>query len=122
MASILEKEGNNVKDWGMIADIFWRRIAGGMAMQSDATVNYAVGKAGQAYTSIADTQTQSPYNTYLNKGLPPGPIDNPGLATINAAIHSTANDYVYFLTAAGKAIFATTYDEHLANKRKYLAN
>lgn len=121
MASILEKEGNNTADWGMIADIFWRRINEGMPLQSDATVNYATGKSNVATTTINDTKFESPYNTYLNKGLPPGPIDNPGLRTMQAALHPTPNEYVYFLTYNGKAVFAKTYDEHLANKRKYLS-
>ncbi len=120
MASILEREGKNTADWAMIADIFWRRIALGMPLQSDATVNYALGNTNQATTSIADTQTDSPYNTYVNKGLPPGPIDNPGLETIKAAIHPTPNEYLFFITVNGKAVFARTYPEHLRNKHTYL--
>lgn len=120
MASILEKEGKNTNDWGMISDLFWRRMSNGMPLQSDATVNYATGKSNQANTSIEDTKAVSPYNTYQNKGLPLGPIDNPGLETIRAAIYPIANTYVYFLTYKDKAVFATTYEQHLANKAKYL--
>lgn len=120
MASILEKELKSDQDRAMGADIFWRRISIGMPLQSDATVNYTTGKSTLQPT-VSDTQTASPYNTYLNKGLPPGPIDNPGVSSIRAAIYPQANSYFYYLHAPdGSTHFAITYEEHLKNKATYL--
>lgn len=107
-------------DRRIVADIFWRRIAAGIPLQSDATVNYVTGK-GKSQPSSADLEVNSPYNTYLNRGLPPGPIGNPGLSSIVAAIRPEANQYFFFLTdASGGVHYAKTYEEHLANKKQYL--
>lgn len=120
MASILEAELKTDADRAMAADIFWRRLDAGIALQSDATVNYVTGK-GRLQPSIADTEVDSPYNTYRHRGLPPGPINNPGLSAIRAAINPTANDYWFYLTAKdGKTIFSKTLDEHNRNKAEYL--
>jgi UPF0755 protein len=120
MASILEKEVRTADDMKIASGIFWDRISVGMPLQSCATVAYALGVEKKQY-SIADTQIPSPYNTYLVKGLPPGPIDNPGLNSILAAIHPTKTDYTYFLSdpATGKTVFSKTLEEHAANKAKY---
>ncbi|MFA7600890.1 MAG: endolytic transglycosylase MltG, partial [Patescibacteria group bacterium] len=69
-----------------------------------------------------DTRTPSAYNTYINRGLPPGPISNPGLKAIEAAIYPTENNYNYFLSRPDtkETIFSITYEEHLLNKNKYL--
>ena len=78
-------------------------------------------KTNKKRFSYKDTQTESPYNTYLNKGLPPGPICNPGLSAIKAAIYPQKTDYLYFLsTPEGKTIFAKTYEEQVLNEKKYL--
>jgi UPF0755 protein len=92
-----------------------------MPLQSDATVNFITGNNTPS-VSIADTKIDSPYNTYLYKGLPPGPICNPSLSSLMAAIYPTSTNYLYFLTdpSTGKAIFATTFQEQLANQAKYL--
>ena len=92
-----------------------------MPLQSDATVNFATQK-NQPSPSQADTEVDSPYNTYKYKGLPPGPICNPSLNSIMAALYPTDTDYMYFLhnQKTGQAIFAKTYEEHLKNKQKYL--
>lgn len=120
MASILEKELTTDTDRALGADLFWRRIAIGMPMQSDATVNYVTGKSSLQPT-ISDTETNSPYNTYTNKGLPPGPIDNPSLSSLRAAIYPKTNTFLYYLHAPdGTAHFAITYEEHLRNKALYL--
>ncbi len=120
MASIVEGEANNEKDMKLIADVFSKRIAKGIALQSDATVNYVTGK-GLTRPTAADLAIDSPYNTYKYRGLPPGPIDNPGLTAIKAVIYPTPNEYYYFIhTKEGKAVYAKTYDEHLANVAKYL--
>jgi UPF0755 protein len=120
MASILEKEVRTAEDMKIASGIFWDRIGVGMPLQSCATIAYVLGTEKKQY-SIEDTQTPSPYNTYLKKGLPPGPIDNPGMNAIIAAIYPTKTEYNYFLTdpATGKTIFSKTLEEHAANKAKY---
>ncbi|MFH1142523.1 MAG: endolytic transglycosylase MltG [Candidatus Uhrbacteria bacterium] len=120
MASILEREARGQEDLGMVADIFWRRYEINMALQSCASVNYVTGKSDPGI-SYDDQQIDSLYNTYQYPGLPPGPISNPGLEAINAAIYPTANDYWYFLNDPdGGTHYATTNDEHAANKAMYL--
>jgi UPF0755 protein len=120
MASILEKEVRTTEDMKIASGIFWDRISVGMPLQSCATVAYVLGKEKKQY-SFDDTRTPSPYNTYLNKGLPLGPIDNPGMNALQAAIYPTKTDYNYFLTdpETGKTIFSKTIEEHAANKAKY---
>lgn len=120
MASILEKEVKTPDDMKIASGIFWDRIGAGMPLQSCATIAYVLGKEKKQY-SVEDTQTPSPYNTYINRGLPPGPIDNPGMNSIVAAIYPTKTGYNYFLTdpATGKTIFSKTLEEHAANKAKY---
>lgn len=120
LASIIEKEsGANQDDRKMIAGIFYNRLKAGMPLQSDATVSYITGKSP---ISTNDTQIESLYNTYKHTGLPPGPICNPGLNSIMAALYPTDSNNFYFLTIpeSGRAVFAATYDEHLKNKQKYL--
>lgn len=122
LASVLEKELRTDKDKQMAADLFYRRIEAGIPMQSDATVNYVTGK-GLLQPSYADTRAESPYNTYLNRGLPPGPICNPSLSSIEAAIYPTSNVYWYYLNKPdGTTVFSRTLDEHNNNKIKYLSD
>jgi UPF0755 protein len=120
MASILEKEVRTPEDMKIVSGIFWDRIDAGMPLQSCATIAYVLGREKKQY-SIEDTRTPSPYNTYLNKGLPPGPIDNPGMNALQAAVYPAKTDYIYFLSdpATGKTIFSKTLEEHAANKVKY---
>lgn len=120
MASILEKEVRTAEDMKIASGIFWDRIGVGMPLQSCATIAYVLGTEKKQY-SIEDTRTPSPYNTYINKGLPLGPIDNPGMNSIIAAIYPAKTEYNYFLTdpATGKTIFSKTLEEHNANKAKY---
>ncbi len=120
LASIVEREVRKDEDRAMVADIFLRRLAIGMPLESDATVNYVTGK-NSLQPTISDTEIESPYNTYRNKGLPPGPINNPGLSSITAVINPRPNSYLYFLTdSAGGVHYGTTYEQHLANKQLYL--
>ncbi len=120
LASIVEREVPQSADKKMIADIFLKRLAKDIGLQSDATVNFITGK-GLTQPTAADLSIDSPYNTYKYRGLPPGPIANPGLDSIEAVIYPTKNDYYYFLTTKeGKVIYSRTYEEHLANKKKYL--
>lgn len=129
MASLIEKEapisyskGDN-HDAKIIAGIFWNRIKSGQALQSCATLAYILGVNKAQYTE-ADTKIKSPYNTYQNPGLPPGPISNPGILAIEAAIYPIATNYNYFLTPSGSKdiVYASTYAEHLRNKNKYLVD
>lgn len=120
LASILEKEVSTDSDRKLVADVFYKRLEKGMPLQADSTVNYASGKS-VTQSSAADLKIDSPYNTYKYKGLPPGPICNPSLSAILAAIYPTANPYWYFLTTPdGKVIYSKTHDEHVAAKAKYL--
>ena len=120
MASILEKELKTDTDRANGADVFWKRIDIGMPLQSDATVIFSTGQSN-INVSIADTNTDSPYNTYQHKGLPPGTINNPGISSLRAAINPTSNPYYYYLTAPdGTTYFAKTLAEHNENKAKYL--
>lgn len=120
MASILEKEVRNDEDRAIASGIFWDRIKIGQALQSCATLAYVLGENKKQY-SYADIQTVSPYNTYLNKGLPPGPISNPGLSALKAAAFPKDSDYNFFLSdpETGKTVFSKTFEEHNANKLKY---
>ena len=120
LASIIEKEaGGNQDDRKMIAGVFYNRLKAGMPLQSDATVSFVTGRSP---VTSNDAQTDSPYNTYKYKGLPPGPICNPGLNSILAALYPTDSNNFYFLTIpqTGKAVFAVTYQDHLKNKAEYL--
>ncbi len=119
LASIIEREVMTDADRGNVADIFLKRLKIGMALQADSTVNYVTGKKTPGI-SLDDRDIDSPYNTYQYAGLPPGPIANPGLASIVAAINPTSNPYYYFLTTdEGQVIYAQTHDQHVANKALY---
>lgn len=120
MASIIENEVKTDEDRAIISGIYWNRLKIGQPLQSDITLAYVLGEKKKQY-SFADTRVASPYNTYLNKGLLPGPICNPGLSAIQAAIYPQNTDYNYYLSdpETGKTIFAKNYAEHLANKAKY---
>jgi len=121
MASILEREVRNLEDKKLVADIFWRRLKKNWALQADSTVHYAVGKEGNVFTTNEDRQTDSLWNTYKYPGLPPGPICNPGLESIQAALYPEANNYWYFLTDKNGAVhYAKTLEEQNSNKYKYL--
>jgi UPF0755 protein len=120
MASIVEREVFGLEDRRMVADLFWRRLSEGMALQADSTVNYATGKDLPAVT-FEDLKNISRYNTYKYPGLPPGPIGSPGLEAIQATVDPLPNPYVYFLTdKEGNVHYGRTLEEHNRNKAKYL--
>ena len=120
MASLLEKEVPSFEDKQIVAGILWKRIKEDWPLQVDATVNYALGKTGEK-TYLSDLEVDSLYNTYKHKGLPPGPICNPGLDSIKAAIDYKDTEYWYYLSAKnGKTIFSETFNQHVAAKVKYL--
>ncbi|HPN96511.1 MAG TPA: endolytic transglycosylase MltG [Candidatus Moranbacteria bacterium] len=117
MASIIEMEVRSAEDRGVVSGIFWNRISIGQPLQSCATLAYILGVNKKQY-SYEDTRTDSPYNTYINKNLPPGPISNPGLASIKAAVYPQKTAYMFFLSdpETGKTYFAKTAEEHNLNK------
>lgn len=120
MASLLEKEARTLESKKMVAGILWNRLALGMPLQVDAVFGYIYNR--ETYSpSYADLKVDSPYNTYLHKGLPPGPINNPGLESIEAALSPTKTPYLYYLTGNDNQMhYASTYAGHLANQRSYL--
>jgi len=122
MASIIEKEVKTDEDKAIVSGIFWKRIEKGIPLQSCATIAYILGVDKAQYT-YEDTRIESPYNTYLHLGLPPAPINNPGLSAIKATLNPQKTDYLYFLNASdGTIIYSKTIEEHNQNKIKYLNN
>jgi UPF0755 protein len=123
-ASILEREGRTLDTKQKIAGVLLNRLNIGMALQIDATVQYARDQFKKEYwlpVIPADLKIKSPYNTYLNPGLPPSPICNPGYNSLYAAFHPIDSDYLYYITDPHGAIhFAKTLDEHNTNVAKYL--
>lgn len=120
MASILEEEENNPEDRRIISGILWKRIKVGMPLQVDAPFYYLYGK-GSSQLSKEDLAAASPYNTYKNKGLPAGPISNPGIDSILAAIEPKETKYWFYLSdKAGNTHYAVDHDGHVANKDRYL--
>lgn len=121
MASILEKEVITDEDRAIVSGIFWKRLKNNYPLESCATIAYILGIDKWRY-SFEDTRVKSPYNTYINIGLPPTPINNPGLSAIKAAISPQQTDYNFFLTdpETGRTIFSKTLEEHNQNKAKYL--
>jgi UPF0755 protein len=121
MASILEKEVQTPEDKAMVSDLFWRRIENGMPLQADSTLTYVTGKDSFELTMSDLRNKDNPYNSYTHKGLPPTPISNPGIISIEAALKPQSNPYVFFLSDKdGKTHFSETYKEHLRLKEKYL--
>ncbi|MBI4132760.1 MAG: endolytic transglycosylase MltG [Candidatus Sungbacteria bacterium] len=119
MASLLEKEVPTERDRAIVSGILWKRFGLGIPLQVDATINYITGRREEP--SAADLAIDSPYNTYRYPGLPLGPIANPGMEAIRAALFPRASDYLYYLSAAdGTTIFSRTLEEHAAAKRKFL--
>lgn len=124
MASLIEKEVYNTKECpdckNLVSGILWKRLKSGMLLQVDATITYITGKK-TTKISIEETQIDSPYNTYKYLGLPPGPICNPGLESILAALYPKESDYWYYLsTLSGQVIFSKSLLEHNLAKVKYL--
>jgi UPF0755 protein len=120
MASLIEKEANTEEDRHIVSGILWSRIEEDVALQVDATFGYIRGIPGYEPTGD-DPEIESPYNTYLNRGLPPGPITNPGLDALDAALHPTETDYFYYLTGKdGKMYYAKSFEEHKRNREQYL--
>lgn len=120
LASIVEEEGRTEADRKNISDVFRKRLAIGQPLQSDATINYIHGTAKDQPT-FDDLKADSPYNTYARAGLPPGPIGNPSLMSIEASLRPTPNPYYYFLIDPKTRItyFATDFEGHQKNRAAY---
>lgn len=121
MASLIEKESaNDPEERRTISGILWNRIAIGMPLQVDAVFPYINGK-NTYELSTEDLQVDSPYNTYTNPGLPPGPIANPGLDSILAAIEPLNSDYLFYLhDKTGQVHYSVSFEEHKQKKFRYL--
>ncbi len=122
MASIVEKETAVAEERPLVASVYYNRLNKGIALDADPSIIYAELLAGtyQGALHHADMQFHSPYNTYRNAGLPPGPIGNPGRSALEAAMHPAQSDYYYFVAdAQGHHRFARTMEEHNKNVVAY---
>ncbi len=126
LAAIVEREAQVPAERPLIAGVFYNRLAIGMTLGADPTVQYALGyqesegRWWKKALTLDDLRIDSPYNTYTNAGLPPGPICNPGFASLQAVAAPAATDYYYFVaTGDGSHVFSRTLDEHNANVRRY---
>lgn len=116
LASVIERESNAGEERPIVAGVFYNRLNINMRLQSCATVQYVL-KERKPVLSSADTKIDSPYNTYINNGLPIGPIASPGLECIKAALYPAQTDALYFVLGSdGKHIFSATYEDHLRAK------
>lgn len=127
VASLVEREAKLTEDRPLVASVILNRLAIGMKLDIDATVQYILGYQAKEKTwwkkdlTQEDLATLSPYNTYLNVGLPPTPIANPGLAAIDAVLNAPKTDYLYYVSDSnGRNHYAKTIEEHNANIAKYL--
>jgi UPF0755 protein len=122
MASIVEKETAAPEERPLVASVYYNRLNKNIALDADPSIIYAELLAGtyQGALHHADMQFSSPYNTYRNPGLPPGPIGNPGRSSLEAAMHPAQSDYYYFVAdAQGHHRFARTFEEHSKNVADY---
>ena len=119
VASILEKEAGVASDFPKVARVVYNRLAAGMPLQLDSTLNYVLTER-KGHLTTADLRNPSAYNTYTHRGLPPTPIDNPGERALEAALHPASGDWVYFITVdkAGHSAFTNSYQEFLRLKAK----
>jgi len=124
LASIIQREAVQDDEMPMIASVFYNRLEAGLKLDSDPTVQYALGYNASQKTwwtnplSLADLEVNSPYNSYRYTGLPPGPIANPGFEALKAVAYPASSPYFYFRAAcdgSGRHVFAKTFEEHVAN-------
>ncbi|WP_246486335.1 endolytic transglycosylase MltG [Kribbella qitaiheensis] len=124
IASIITAETNRKEDYGKVARVIYNRLAAGEKLQMDSTIHYVVGRNGKVFTSDADRQMDSPYNTYLHAGLPPTPINSPGRETLQAALNPTPGGWKFFTLVnldTGETAFSSSASEHQQNVRKLQA-
>ncbi|MFV1885550.1 MAG: endolytic transglycosylase MltG [Balneola sp.] len=118
MASIVEWEANIEEEKPIISGLYWNRYNRRMRLQADPTVNFALGERRRLL--FEDYQLDHPYNTYLNRGLPPGPITNPSLSTIEATVYPQEHDYIYMVAnPEGGHVFTRTFEEHQIESEKW---
>jgi len=121
IASMVQAEAATARDRPLIASVIYNRLRLGMPLQIDATTRYATGNYAKPLTD-AQLNSHSPYNTRIHKGLTPTPIDNPGLASIEAAAHPAQTNYLYFVVKPcgnGEQVFTSSYNQFLADAQKY---
>lgn len=121
IASIIERECKVDEERKLVASVIYNRLEKGMPLQMCSTVQYVLGKQKEVLT-YADTRIESPYNTYTNAGLPPGPICSPGLAAVQAALHPADTDYLYFVLSEkldGTSNFSSDYAQFERDKAAY---
>ncbi|MFG2983775.1 endolytic transglycosylase MltG [Streptomyces sp. NPDC048258] len=119
LASILEAEAENRADMGKVARVVHNRLAKSMPLQMDSTINYALNRS-TVDTTLSETRIDSPFNTYERQGLPPTPIDSPGLEAMAAAVAPTPGDWLFFVTVKpGDTRFSATYEEHKKNVAEF---
>lgn len=122
LASIIEEETNAKSDKPNIASVYLNRLQKGMPLQADPTVKFALKDFGLKRIRQKHLQVESPYNTYRNKGLPPGPVTTPSVETITEVLNAPETDYLYFVANSnfsGTHIFTTNYQDHLKYARQY---
>lgn len=122
LASLIERETPQPQERPIVASVFYNRLKLGLPLQCDPTVQYALDLAGKPTPKVSaeDLHVKSPYNTYLHRGLPPGPIANPGDASLQAALHPARTHYLYFVAnGSGGHFFSATLAEHNRNVQKY---
>ena len=117
LASIVQKETALASEGPLVSGVYWNRLRRGMRLQADPTVIYGL-KRDRKWRGIllrSDYDYESPYNTYLHEGLPPGPIANPGMAALRAAVNPARTSYLYFVAdpSTGSHVFSTNFDDHL---------
>ena len=118
-ASLIEEEAQVATERARVAGVIENRLSRNMLLQIDATVLYALG-INKPQVTYADLKVESPYNTYLHLGLPPGPIACPGKAAIQAALHPEQHHYLYYVARGdGSHEFTATFQEHLAAQKRY---
>ncbi|MFI8493444.1 MULTISPECIES: endolytic transglycosylase MltG [Peribacillus] len=121
-ASLVEEEATAQVDRGKIASVFYNRIKKDMPLQTDPTVLYAKG-SHKSKVLYKDLEVKSPYNTYKNKGLPPGPIANAGTTSIDAVLKPEKTDFLYFLaTPEGEVLYSKTLEDHNNKKAEHITN
>jgi UPF0755 protein len=122
LASIIDEETNLGKDKSNIASVYINRIRKRMPLQADPTVKFALREFGLRRILKGHLDTPSPYNTYINTGLPPGPICTPQVETIDSVLNSPETEYIYFVASSafdGSSVFTTNYNDHLKYARLY---
>ncbi|PKY10017.1 aminodeoxychorismate lyase [Acidithiobacillus marinus] len=120
LASIVQKEGAPPAQQAHIAAVFLNRLRKGMPLQSDPTVIYALGKQYHGHLTSQDMQVSSPFNTYLHAGLPPTPISMPGMSSLQAVLHPSDSQDLYFIAQGNAYHYSSTYAQHIQQIKQYL--